>query len=117
MRKKDSKYKKLENTVINNISIHKVYSSPKHREFVADCTCHCGFTFTTRAYSFNPKKNIKSCGCLAVKAGADAVRGKPAFNRLPDFQADKNDLYKRYKFRAKKRNLFLISVWIVFVNY
>lgn len=106
MVKNQSKYMKLQGKIINNIKINEVLPPQKYKGmYMCNCTCHCGKVFITRAYSFSDKRNIKSCGCLAIKAGADAVRGKPAINRLPDCLADKRDLFKRYKKNALIRNL------------
>lgn len=69
------------------------------------CIC-CGSKYTIQRGSiFKGEKSRRICAKCRSLLGADAVRGKPAHNRLPGSEGAFNLLFSRYRRGAKERGI------------
>jgi hypothetical protein len=91
----NSKYQKYINTFINNLLILDVLKIGKRTVFKIQCICK-NIYFPRAGDVLNNKS--KSCGCKKAEFVSTA-------NTLPEDTGLVNEIYKRYKSNAKKRNL------------
>lgn len=73
----------------------------KRGQYYYDCICDCG-NKTSVVINSLVKERTKSCGCLMKEVYTKLSEKTKILNSLPQGQAAFNDLYSRYKYRAKK---------------